>query len=141
TALGQDVPAGRFSPQGKPGATCAEGGGNVADPDSLAVRRGAGAALRGLRRRGTPLHRLGTAAREPLRPAIAVEALLAAMQARFELSQESVERQLGPALADWRDAVGCADPVLVPANAQGVAAETALIPLPIPSWCTWLIDS
>jgi len=114
----------------------------VAGPDSLAVRRAAGAALRAVRRRGTPPHRLGAAARsELLRPGLAAEALLAAMQARFELSRESAERQLGPALADWRDALGCADPILVPANAQAAAAETALVPLPIPSWCTWLIDS
>src|SRR5207302_205127 len=81
------------------------------------------------------------ARREPLRPGLAVEALLAAMQARFELSDDSVERLLGPALADWRDAVGCADPILVPANAQGEAAERALVPVPMPSWCTWLVDS
>ncbi|MFL5312351.1 MAG: hypothetical protein ACJ79H_18105 [Myxococcales bacterium] len=114
----------------------------MADADSRSVRRAAGAALRGLRRRGTQLHRVGTAARgEPLRPGLAVEAFLAAMQARFELSQESAARQLGPALADWRDAVGCADPILVPANAQGPSAETALVPIPIPSWCAWLVDS
>ena len=114
----------------------------MADPDPLAVRRAAGAALRGVRRRGTPLHRIGATPRgEPLRPGLAVEALLAAMQARFELSDDSVERLLGPALADWRDAVGCADPILVPANAQGEAAERALVPVPMPSWCTWLVDS
>lgn len=114
----------------------------MADPDPLALQRAAGAALRGVRRRGTPLHRIGAAARsELLRPALAIEALLAAMRTRFELSPESVERLLGPALADWRDAIGCADPILVPANAQGAAAEPALVPLPIPSWCTWLLDS
>jgi len=114
----------------------------VADRDRLAVRRAAGTALRGVPKPGTPLHRIGAAARgEILRPALAIEALLAAMRARFELSQQSVEQLLSPALADWRDAIGCADPILVPANAQGAAAEKALVPLPIPSWCTWLVDS
>jgi len=84
---------------------------------------------------------MGASARgELLRPGLAIEALLAAMKARFELPQASVDRLLAPALSDWRDAVGCADPILLPANAQGAAAEKALVPLPIPSWCTWLID-
>jgi hypothetical protein len=113
----------------------------VNGPEQLAVRRAAGAALRGVRRRGVPLDRIGTTGRgELLRPAAAIEALLAAMRARFELSQPAVEQLLAPALADWRDAVGCADPVLVPANAQGPSAEKALVPLPMPSWCTWLVD-
>ena len=113
----------------------------MTEPDSLAVRRAAGAALRGVRRRGTPLHRVGAGARgELLRPGLAIEALLAAMKARFELPQASADRLLAPALSDWRDAVGCADPILLPANAQGAGAEKALVPLPIPSWCAWLID-
>jgi len=113
----------------------------VTGPDQLALRRAAGAALRGVRTRGTPLHRIGPGRGELLRPAVAIEALLAAMRARFELPQAAVDELLAPAVADWRDAVGCADPVLVPANAQGAEAEKALLPLPMPSWCTWLIDS
>ena len=91
-------------------------------------QRAAGAVLRGVRRRG-----------EPLRPALAIEALLSAMQALFELDAESVDQLLRPALADWRDAVGCADPLLMPSNA--LAADKALVPLPMPSWCAWLIDA
>jgi hypothetical protein len=89
-------------------------------------RRAAGAVLRGVRRRG-----------ELLRPALAIEALLAAMRARFDLDEAAADQLLRPALADWRDAVGCADPLLVPANA---ATEKHLVPLPIPSWCTWLVE-
>ena len=63
------------------------------------------------------------------------------MRERFGLGQERAERLLLPAFADWRDAVGCADPLLVPANAQGPAAEKALVPLPVPSWCAWLADA
>ncbi|HEX9578283.1 MAG TPA: hypothetical protein VF993_11065 [Myxococcales bacterium] len=92
------------------------------------ARRAAGAALRGVRRRG-----------EPLRPALAIEALLAAMRARFQLDAETVDKLLRPALADWRDAVGCADPLLMPANA--LTEEKALVPLPMPSWCAWLVES
>ena len=76
-----------------------------------------------------------------MRPALAIEALVAAMRERFGLGQELAERLLLPAFADWRDAVGCADPLLVPANAQGPAAEKALVPLPVPSWCAWLADA
>ena len=104
--------------------------------------RAAGAALRAWKRPGTQPHRLTAAARaEPLRPALAIEAVLAAMRARFGLAEEAVERLLRPALADWRDAVGCADPLLVPANAQGPAAEKDLVPLPLPSWSAWLIEA
>lgn len=95
--------------------------------DALAVQRAAGAVLRPVRRRG-----------EPLKPALAIEALLAAMRAAFELSEEAVDALLRPALADWRDAVGCADPLLLPRNA---ADEKLLVPLPMPSWCAWLIDA
>src|SRR5262249_48234565 len=117
------------------------GEGDVTEPDSLAVRRAAGAALRGVRRRGTAFHRMGASARgELLRPGLAIEALLAAMKARFELPQASVDRLLAPALSGGRDAGGGADRILWPGNAQGAAAEKALVPLPIPSWCTWLID-
>src|SRR5438552_4508948 len=104
--------------------------------DRLAIRRAAGAALRSLRRRGSPPGRAPTA--DPLPPALAIEALLSAMRVRFALSPEAVNRLLRPALADWRDAVGCADPLLLPANA---AAEPQLVPLPLPSWCTWLLDA
>ena len=110
--------------------------------DQLTIRRAAGAVLRAWRRPGIPLGRLGGAGRgEPVRPALAIEALVAAMRARFGLAQEAAGRLLLPALADWRDAVGCADPLLVPANAQGPAAEKALVPLPVPSWCAWLADA
>ncbi len=104
--------------------------------------RAAGAALRAWKRPGTPPHRLTAAPRaEPLRPALAIEVVLAAMCARFDLAEEAVNRLLRPALADWRDAVGCADPLLVPANAQGSTAEKQLVPLPLPSWSAWLIEA
>lgn len=92
-----------------------------------AVQRAAGAVLRPVRRRG-----------ELLRPALAIEALLAAMRARFGLDGQAVDQLLRPALADWRDAVGCADPLLVPANAR---VEKQLVPLPMPSWCAWLVEA
>ncbi|MCA1826627.1 MAG: hypothetical protein LC689_06765 [Myxococcales bacterium] len=60
------------------------------------------------------------------------------MRARFSLAADVADRLLRPALADWRDAVGCADPLLLPANA---ATEPQLVPLPLPSWCIWLIDA
>jgi len=109
------------------------------ESDTLALRRAAGSVLRGLRRRGSPPHAHDRS--NPLKPQLAIDALLAAMRAAFALSEQAAKSLLGPALADWRDAVGCADPVLVPANAQGPAAEKALVPLPVPSWCAWLIDA
>ena len=110
--------------------------------DPITVQRAAGAVLRGLKRRGIPPNRVTRAARsEPLRPAMAIDALLAAMRARFDLSAPAAEELLRPALADWRDAVGCADPLLVPANALGAAAEKHLLPLPLPSWCAPLVDA
>src|SRR3954466_3153903 len=118
------------------------------EPDTLALRRAAGAVLRGLRRHGSPPDRAGRGGPlrapprlDPRRPPLAIDALLAAMEARFGLPQHAVQTLLRPALADWRDAVGCADPVLVPANAQGATAEKALVPIPLPSWCAWLVDA
>ncbi|HZR10749.1 MAG TPA: hypothetical protein VFA79_19335 [Myxococcales bacterium] len=102
----------------------------MADADLILIQRAAGAVLRGLKRKS-----------EPLRPAAAIEALLSAMRARFELSETAARDLLGPALADWRDAVGCADPLLVAANAQGLGAETQLVPIPMPSWCATLVDA
>ena len=114
----------------------------MADVDSILVQRAAGSVLRALKRKGVPEHRLASASREePLRPASAIEALLAAMRIRFGLAQPAVDELLRPALADWRDAVGCADPLLVPANAQGPSAEPQLVPLPLPSWCTGLVEA
>ena len=122
-------------------------------PDLLTVRRAAGAALRALRKRGTPLHLIdrvaaassagppAAARAEALRPALAIEALVAAMRALFELAEPDARTLLLPALADWRDAVGCTDPLLVPSNAQGGAAEKQLLPIPVPSWCAWLADA
>jgi hypothetical protein len=109
------------------------------ESDTLALRRAAGSVLRGLRRRGSPLEARDRS--NPLKPQLAIDALLAAMRAAFGLTEQAAQSLLGPALADWRDAVGCADPVLVPANAQGPSAERALIPLPLPSWCAFLIDA
>ena len=108
----------------------------MTEPELLAVRRAAGAALRAVRRPGQ--RQQGPARGDPLRPALAIEALLAAMRARFGLAAEAADRLLRPALADWRDAVGCADPLLVPANAQ---TEKQLVPLPVPSWCAWLVEA
>ena len=102
----------------------------MADADSIFVQRAAGAVLRGHKRKS-----------EPLRPATAIEALLAAMRARFDLAETAARDLLGPALSDWRDAVGCADPLLVAANAQGTKAETQLVPVPMPSWCAALVDA
>src|SRR3989454_890961 len=114
----------------------------MAAADSIAIRRAAGAVLRGLKRRGAPLQKRGPWSHtEPLRPALAIDAVLAAMRARFALPEAAANQLLRPALADWRDAVGCADPLLVPSNAQGAAAEAALVPIPIPSWCAELIDA
>jgi len=109
--------------------------------DPLSIRRAAGAVLRSVRRRGTAPDRLGSAHTEALRPALAAEALLAAMRARFGLTDTAANELLRPALADWRDAVGCPDPLLVAANAQGATAEKALLPMPMPSWCAWLLDA
>ncbi|HEY2029903.1 MAG TPA: hypothetical protein VGH20_11920 [Myxococcales bacterium] len=93
----------------------------------LEVKRAAGAALKTVKRRGD----------EPLKPSLAIEALVAAMRARFSL-EETVARELfSPALADFRDAVGSADPLLLPENAK---TEAQLVPLPMPSWCAWLFD-
>jgi hypothetical protein len=88
------------------------------------ARQAAGEVLRALKRKN---------ASEPLKPALAIEALLAAARAQFNLSEEAARELLSPALADWRDAVGCADPLLVPSEGE--------LPLPLPSWCTWLIDA
>ena len=107
----------------------------MATPDSISVQRAAGAVLRGLKRRGAPLNRLTRAGRaEPLRPPLAIEALLTAMRAQFGLPEPTANELLRPALADWRDAVGCADPLLVPADALGPASEKHLVPIPMPSW-------
>ncbi len=106
--------------------------------DTLAARRAAGAVLRALRRPGAPLQRPDRS--DPVRPALAIDALVAAMRARFGLNQDGADMLLRPAIADWRDAVGCADPLLVPSNAQGPSAEKALLPLPLPSWAAWLFD-
>src|SRR3954471_11995326 len=102
----------------------------MADPETLPIQRAAGAVLRAVRRRS-----------EPLRPALAIDALIAAMRARFGVAEQTANELLRPALADWRDAVGCADPLLVPANAQGASAEPQLVPIPMPSWCAWLVDA
>jgi len=107
----------------------------MAAPDTLVLQRAAGVVLRGLKRKGATL------APDPLRPALAIDALLAAMRAKFDLTERAANDLLRPALADWRDAVGCADPVLVPANAQDLPGEKHLLPLPLPSWCTALIDA
>jgi hypothetical protein len=104
----------------------------MADADPLSIRRAAGAVLRPLKR---------AARGEPLRPALAIEALLAAMRARFALPEPATDQLLRPALADWRDAVGCADPLLVPADAQGASGDKSLVPIPMPSWCAWLLDA
>src|SRR5689334_12332063 len=105
--------------------------------DVLTIQRAAGAALRSLRRPGFPPERVAAGVRgEPLRPQLAIDALVAAARARFDLPEDAAEL-FAPALVDWRDAVGCADPVLVPRNAK---AEKALVPLPMPSWCAWLAD-
>ena len=112
----------------------------MTDADSIALRRAAGAVLRGVKRRGGALQKPGSwTGTEPLRPALAIDALVAAMRARFGLAEAAANQMLRPALADWRDAVGCSDPLLVASNAQG--ADAALVPLPVPSWCTQLIDA
>jgi hypothetical protein len=114
----------------------------MADVDPLSIQRAAGAVLRALKRRGVPPHRLSAAGHaEPLRPSLAIDALLAAMRAQFGVAGSAADELLRPALADWRDAVGCADPLFVPANAQGPAAEKCLVPLPMPSWCAWLVET
>jgi hypothetical protein len=103
--------------------------------NALDVQRAAGAALKTLKRRGLPPDRLADA--EPLKPALAIEALVAAMRARFALDEATARELFAPALGDWRDAVGSADPLLLPDNAAG---EPQLVPLPLPSWCAWLLD-
>jgi hypothetical protein len=110
--------------------------------DPIPIQRAAGSALRSLRIKGAPEHRLRSAARgEPLKPSLAIDALLCAMRARFGLAETAANQLLRPALSDWRDAVGCADPLLLPANAHGSAGEKHLIPIPMPSWCTSLVDA
>jgi len=103
--------------------------------NKLEVQQAAGAALKGLKRRGLPPEqpsgKFGKT--EPLKPALAIDALVAAMRARFGLEEEVAKELFSPALADWRDAVGSADPLLLPANAE-------LVPLPLPSWCVWLLE-
>src|SRR3954452_12871695 len=102
-------------------------------------RRAAGTVLRSLRRPGA--RGIAEALRgEPLRPSLAAEAIVAAARARFDLPEEAAKSLFAPALSDWRDAVGCSDPLLVPANAQGEAAEKHLVPLPLPSWCAHLVE-
>jgi hypothetical protein len=113
----------------------------MAAPETILLQRAAGAVLRGLKRRGASPQQRGGIAMEPLRPALAIDALLAAMRSQFSLSDRVADELLRPALADWRDAVGCADPVLVPLNAQEPSAEKHLLPIPIPSWCTSLVDA
>ncbi|HMC35998.1 MAG TPA: hypothetical protein VKH65_16390, partial [Myxococcales bacterium] len=110
--------------------------------DPIPIQRAAGSALRSLRLKGAPPHRLTAAARsEPLKPSLAIDALLSAMRARFGLAESAANELLRPALADWRDAVGCADPLLLPANALGSAGEKHLIPIPMPSWCASLVEA
>src|SRR5437762_2311660 len=122
------------------GRTCAET--RLPSPDSISVQRAAGAVLRALKRHGAPANRLTRAARaEPLRPSLAIEALLAAMRAQFGLPEPAADELLRPALADWRDAVGCTDPLLVPADAVGPTGEKHLLPIPMPSWCAPLVDA
>ena len=114
----------------------------MTEAGSLPLQRAAGAVLRALRRRGVQPHRLRAASQvEPIRPALAIDALLAAMRVRFGIPDSAANQLLRPALADWRDAVGCADPLFVAANAQGSGAEKALVPIPMPSWCAWLVDA
>src|SRR5260370_21182791 len=104
--------------------------------DTLALRRAAGGALRSVRRPGIRLSRLAVAPRdESLRPALAIEAMLAAAGTLFDVQPAASDKMLRPALADWRDAVGSADPLLLPANAN------ELLPLPMPSWCAFLLDA
>lgn len=74
---------------------------------------------------------------DTLPPQLAIDALVAAMRARFSLEEAAADKLLRPALADFRDAVGCADPLLLPANHK---SEPQLVPLPLPSWCAELID-
>src|SRR5437868_5527157 len=73
----------------------------MADP-----RRAAGTVLRGLRRPGVPLQRNGAEALrgEPLRPALAIQAIVAAIRARFEIGEDAARTLFAPALSDWRDA-------------------------------------
>jgi len=104
-----------------------------------ARRRGRPARPETPRRAATRLRAAGQV--EPIRPALAIDALLAAMRARFGIPDSAANQLLRPALADWRDAVGCADPLFVAANAQGSGAEKALVPIPMPSWCAWLVDA
>ncbi len=104
--------------------------------DTLAIRRLVGAALRSLRRPGVRLSRIAGAPRdELLRPPLAIDGIVAAMRGLFEMQPAAADKLLRPALADWRDAVGCADPLFLPANASEV------VPLPLPSWCAWLFDA
>ena len=60
------------------------------------------------------------------------------MRAMFSMIAADADKLLRPALADWRDAVGCADPLLLAANA---AEEPQLVPLPLPSWCASLAEA
>ena len=109
--------------------------------DPIPIQRAAGSALRSVRLKGAPPNRITAAARgEPLKPSLAIDALLAAMRARFGLAESAANELLRPALADWRDAVGCADPLLLPANALGSSGEKHLITIPMPSWCASLVD-
>jgi len=73
-----------------------------------------------------------------LKPSLAIEALLAGLRVLFALEEAQVAELLAPALAPWRNAVGCTDPVLVAENA---AREPQLLPLPLPSWCAHALDA
>ena len=98
---------------------------------SDSAQRAAGAALRGVK--APPAMRKPSEV-EPLRPALAIAAMVAAMRARFGLGEADAARLLSPSLADFRDAVGCADPLLV------ASGEPSLLPLPLPSWAAHLVD-
>src|SRR5467141_3505518 len=96
----------------------------MAPLDPIPIQRAAGSALRSHRIKGAPPHRLTAAGRsEPLKPSLAIGALLAAMRARFGLAESA------------------ANALLLPANALGSAGEKHLIPIPMPSWCASLVDA
>src|SRR3989454_11515923 len=114
----------------------------MAPLDPIPIQRAAGSALRSLRIKGAPPHRLSHAGcTAPLKPFATDVALVARLRARFVLAGSGANELLLPALADWRDAVGCADPLLLPANALGSAGEKHLIPIPMPSWCASLVEA
>jgi hypothetical protein len=111
---------------------------NALDPITPAARtlvalRAIGAAL-------GPRARAATERARPalIKPSLAIEALLAGLRVLFSLEEAQVAELLAPALAPWRNAVGCTDPVLVAENA---AREPQLLPLPLPSWCAHALDA